>query len=310
MKKWLIIPILLASLFGCRENGKQAGDQNPDATPAKKPVVYVSNYPLYYFANRIGGADIDLHFPASGTADPATWIPPAEVVAAMQQADLVLLNGASYESWLMNVSLPDTLLADTSIGFAQKLLPSGSAFTHSHGEEGEHSHEGVASTTWLDLGLAIQQAEAVKGALSRTLPALKAEFEANYQRLASELGELDRAFKETGAGSGEYSFAFSHPVYQYFQQAYGLEGQSLNWQPDTPLDHGMLHEIGHLKKDRKVQYLIWEREPLPETTEKLAGEGIQSIVINPMGGMPESGDFIEGMRRNLQVLKEALAAQS
>lgn len=309
MTRLLFLVLLSAFAFsGCKNTSKQ---ENGTDFPAEttKPVVYVSNYPLYYFASRIGGDQLEIHFPAATLTDPSGWTPAADTVAAMQQADLILLNGASYEGWLMNVSLPDSLLADTSSSYTTRLLPSGETFTHSHGEDGEHAHEGTAFTTWLDLSLAGLQAKAVKDALSRIQPALAEDFEANYQALASELADLDNAFRETVAASPGSRLVFSHPVYQYFQKAYGLDGQSLHWEPDTPLDHDMVHEIVHLKKDLNFQYLIWERKPLPESIEKLAGEGISSIVIDPMGGMPESGDFIAGMRQNLEALQQVLEQQ-
>jgi zinc transport system substrate-binding protein len=224
----------------------------------------------------------------------------------MQGADLILLNGASYEGWLMNVSLSDSLLVDTSVSFALQLLPSGETFTHSHGEEGEHEHEGTASTTWLDLSLASAQAAVVRDALIRIRPALREQYQANYQELARALDSLDRGFKEAAAAIDGKHMAFSHPVYQYFQEAYGLSGTSLHWEPNTPLDHDMLHEIGHLKKEQNIQFVVWEASPLPESVEQLKERGIESVVIDPMGGMPESGDFLVGMQKNLQALKEAV----
>jgi len=34
---------------------------------------------------------------------------------------------------------------------------------HTHGPEGEHAHENLASTTWLDPILAVEQARAIQG---------------------------------------------------------------------------------------------------------------------------------------------------
>lgn len=272
----------------------------------KKPVVYVSNYPLHYFASRIGGDHIVIRFPGAALTDPSVWTPPADTVVAMQQADLILLNGAGFEGWLMNVSLPDSLLVDTSASFASKLLPGGETFTHSHGEEGEHTHSATAFTTWMDLSLASLQAKAIRDALSRKQPIWEDVFEANYQALASDLRELDNAFKERVSSGPEPLLAYSHPVYQYFQKAYGLEGPSMHWEPDEPLDHEMLHEIGHLKKEEGIQYLIWEQAPLPESIGKLEKEGISSLVIQVMGGSPETGDFLSGFRQNLHTLRQTL----
>jgi len=310
MRRSLLVAILSnLVLMGCRNADKQDTSEALTQEKASVPVVYVSNYPLYYFASRIGGENIDLHFPSAGLADPSGWNPPADSVAAMQQADLILLNGATYEGWLMNVSLPDSLLVDTSLAYALQLLPSGEVFTHSHGEEGEHSHEGVASHTWMDLSLAAAQVRAIRGALIRIQPAMTDTFEVNYQELAAELQELHNAFKTTASSGTSNHLAFSHPVYQYFQQAYGLKGSSLHWEPDTPLDHDMLHEIGHLKNDHDIQFMVWEGAPLPESVQQLKDQGIKSIVVSPMGGMPESGDFLEGMQWNLEALRQAVGVQ-
>ena len=310
MKHPLLLPFLcLVALSACKNAEKKDTATASPGPTTKAPVVYASNYPLYYFASRIGGDHIELRFPASAMADPSAWTPPADTVAAMQRADLILLNGATYEGWLMNVSLPDSLLVDTSADFAIRLLPSGETFTHSHGEEGEHAHEGTASTTWLDLSLASRQAMAVKDALVRSRPAWKDVYETNYQALSAELQNLDNGFREAATPGADSHMVYSHPVYQYFQQAYGLEGTSLHWEPDIELDHDMLHEIGHLKKDRDLKWMVWEREPLPESVKQLEERGIRSVVIDPMGGMPESGDFISGMEQNLTALQRALEEQ-
>ncbi len=278
--------------------------------PTTKPVVYVTNYPLYYFASRIGGTKFALHFPGRALPDPADWNPPADTVVAMQQADLILLNGAGFEPWLMNVSLPDSLLADTSAGYTDRLLPGGVTFTHSHGEAGEHAHASTAPMTWLDLTLAQEQSLAVKNALIRIQPIGKETFEANYEALASDLKELEQAFRKLAeAGARELFMAYSHPLYAYLQHAYGLQGPSLHWEPDAPLNGDMLHEIAHLKEDSGIQYLVWERPPLEASVQQLEEKGIGSVVVEVMSGIPESGDFLDGMRRNLSTLKQLLGQQ-
>ena len=52
--------------------------------------VYVMNYPLKYFAERIGGAHVEVHFPAPADEDPAYWMPNSETISKYQQiADTV-----------------------------------------------------------------------------------------------------------------------------------------------------------------------------------------------------------------------------
>jgi len=220
----------------------------------------------------------------------------------MQGAGLILLNGATYENWLMTVSLPDSLLVDTSIDYATRLLPSGETFTHSHGEDGAHSHEGVAWATWMDLSLAIQQAEAVKKALIKRRPQEQEFFEINFKELAEALSALDSEFKNGTALDPRPTPVYSNPVYTYFQKAYGLTGPSLYLEPDTPLTHDMLHDIDHLKKEKGITAVVWERPPLDASVDQLTQKGIRSVVIQTLQNTPDTGDFITLMRENLKAL--------
>ncbi|WP_224483308.1 metal ABC transporter substrate-binding protein [Robertkochia aurantiaca] len=297
--KWLAFSLLLVG--SCKSEKKS---DPTSIVSGEKPVVYVSNYPIYFFASEIAGENIELRFPAAELSDPSVWNPVADTIAQMQSADLILVNGASFESWLMNVSLPQQAVVNTSQEFSERLLSGGKTFTHSHGDEGEHQHEGTAFTTWLNLELAAKQAESVKEALTRLHPEKKSVFEENYRKLAGDLMQLHKEFQHTVAGKNDKTMVFSHPVYQYLEDAYGIQGKSLHWEPDTPLDHDMLHEIGHLQKDHRIEYVIWEGEPLAENVEKLKKMGIQSVVITPMGGAADQTNFMEGMRKNLEALKE------
>ena len=297
-----LLTLTTGFLFGCKGEEKSSSKAVNTIQNEGKLLVYTSNYPLNFFAERIGGVKIDLRYPMKSTAKPATWTPDANTVAEMQGADLILLNGATYENWLMTVSLPDSLLVDTSMGYVTRLLPSGETFTHSHGEEGDHSHEGVAWATWMDLSLAIQQAERVKNAFIQRRPQERDFFETNFKALADTLSTLDSEFKDATRMDPRPTPVYSHPVYTYFQKADGLTGPSLDWEPESPLTQDMLHEIDHLKKEKGINAIVWERPPLEASIDQLAEKGIQSVVIQPLENTPDAGDFIGHMRENLKAL--------
>ena len=93
--------------FGWLACSQQSGDATPAVTEQAVPLsVYVVNYPLQYFAERIGGKHVNVSFPAPQGVDPAYWSPDAEVVVAYQEADVILLNGAGYARWVGRASLP------------------------------------------------------------------------------------------------------------------------------------------------------------------------------------------------------------
>ena len=127
--------------------------------------VYVVNYPLKYFAERIGGDHVKVEFPVSADVDPAYWNPDLADISAYQKADLILLNGAGYAKWMAKVSLPRSKIVDTSRQFKDRYITTKEVMTHSHGAAGEHAHEDLAFTTWLDFELAARQAKAIAEAI-------------------------------------------------------------------------------------------------------------------------------------------------
>ena len=46
----------------------------------EKLTIYTVNYPLTYFAERIGGDEVEVVFPAPHGEDPAFWSPEAETI--------------------------------------------------------------------------------------------------------------------------------------------------------------------------------------------------------------------------------------
>ena len=289
---------IVLTMSSCKNQTKETGSRGT-------PVVYVSNYPLYYFANRIGGEAIDLHFPASELTEPANWKPETDTIAAMQHADFIFINGAFYEKWLMNISLPEDIIVNTGASFEDKLLGNGEVFTHSHSDDKPHSHTVTAYTTWLNLAFANKQAEAINTALSEKYPELKDTFDSNFKILSNELLELDMEFRSIGSQMQEANIAliFSHPVYQYFQKAYGIKGESLDWEPNYIIDQDKLVKIEFLIKNQNFNTLVWEAAPKIETAIILEKYGIKSVIISPLSGEPNDGDFLSVMIQNLNTLK-------
>jgi len=271
-----------------------------------QPTVYTVNYPLQYFAERIGGAQVRVVFPAPSGVDPAFWAPDVETIASFQAADLILLNGATYAKWLKTASLPKSRSIDTSRGFEADFIAVAETGTHSHGPAGEHSHGGTAFTTWLDLRQAVEQAQAVKEGLARLLPDHRDGFEARYAELERDLLALDDQLQAIAGRAPGRPLLGSHPVYQYLARRYGLNLESVLWEPDTAPDDGQWRELESMLEGHGADWMLWEGEPLPEVVERLAALGVRSVVFDPCGKRPEEGDFLGVMRNNAARLDMAL----
>lgn len=280
--------IAVISLIGC--SGQESGPQ-PDAAQVK---VYAVNYPLAYFAERIGGSAVEVVLPEI-EGDPAFWQPRPDDLAGFQSADKILLNGAGYAKWLNYVSLPQSKLVHTSSAFKDLYIKITNAPMHSHGDGEAHTHGELAFTTWLDPMLAIEQAAAIEAALA--LP------ESGFEALKSDLLSLDQSLAAAFTRLSGQAWIGSHPVYQYLQRRYGLNLRSLHWEPDVMPDEPMWQELQALRQTHPSRILLWESKPLAEIQARLDAMGIQSVVFDPCGNRPQQGDYLAVMRANIEQLQ-------
>jgi zinc transport system substrate-binding protein len=262
-------------------------------------LLYVVNYPLQYFAERIGGPTVDVRFPAPPEGDPAFWEPGVEQIAAYQHADLILLNGAAYAKWVQRVSLPESRLVNTSAAFADRYIPMGDQATHSHGAVGEHQHGEVAFTTWLDPQQAIQQTAAIRDALIRLRPDAEADFRQGFASLQKDLLELDGQLAAALAQHKGQPLLFSHPVYQYLIRRYAIDGYELHWEPDSMPSAAEWRAFDELLKRHPARSMVWEGTPTPEIVTALEQRGIETLVFDPAANEPSDGDYLNVMRDNL-----------
>jgi zinc transport system substrate-binding protein len=270
---------------------------------AEKLSVYVVNYPLKYFAERIGGDHVKVEFPVPAGIDPAYWNLDVEHISAYQKADLIIINGAGYAKWVNKVSLPESKMVNTSRAFKDQYITSKEVMTHSHGAEGKHAHESLAFTTWLDLSLAARQAEAIADEMARKRPALKKTFQTNCASLKKELEALDQDIQTIVSQDRSKPLMVSHPVYDYFARRYGLNIVSVHWEPGEVPSGEQWLELKKILKDHPAKWMIWEGNPLKATIEKLKGLQIESVVFDPCGNVPNDGDFLSIMTKNVNNLK-------
>ena len=307
----LLFSCLALALAGCKPAAQAPAEKTAETaaapTPAKssKPQVLVANYPLQYFAQRIAGDAVEVRFLAPKNEDPAFWQPDEAAITAFQSADLILMNGADYSKWADKVTLPESKVVDTSAAFANNLIEVRDATTHSHGPAGAHSHNGTAFTTWIDFKQASMQAQSVSDALAKLVPATKDAISKNTEALKDELEALDDRMSALSRRLVQHPLVASHPVYHYLARRYGLDLRSVLWEPDTALDDTALNDLKAILAGHRARWMIWEGEPSKDSVEKLTALGLQSIVFDPCGNVPASGDFMTVMKANVEAMEKA-----
>lgn len=274
-----------------------------------RPRVVAVNQALHYLAERLLEDAAEVVFPVPEGVDPSFWRPSIADISMIQSADLILLNGAGFATWIDRVTLPRARVVNTLAGMQDQFIVTES-ITHSHGEGGEHSHEGVASYTWLDPMLAIAQAQAVADAVIARDLANQADVEARLAELRSDLTELDAAARDALSGLESVAMIATHPRYQYFARRYSLSIASLEWDAGAMPTKEDLAELKTLVAQSGARVLIWEAEPPKDADALMEPLGLQSVVFEPWAGQSAGESFIQAYQDAVSDLVKAASQKA
>ena len=292
---------LLTVISACGSNS-----HTPPA-PTGKPTIIAVNYPLAWLCEQLlsdaaDAATVSLPMPADG--DPAFWEPSDAELRLIQQADLVVRNGAGYATWLTGVNLARQRVLDAGASAAAHYFSRPESVAHQHGPEGEHSHGDLAFTTWFDQTILLAQLDAIASRLISLLPEREAQLRTRQAELGTTLStwfkDLERAFEPL---RGE-PILVSHPVYAYLARSAGFTTIDLHWEPGVMPDPAAWAAFDERRGDADL--MLWEGEPHPDAAAALQQRGITWLVFDPCGNRPEDGDFMSVQRANLAALQRTL----
>ncbi len=334
---------LVSVLVGCNSRAlpDSAGSAGGDSAAQLSNRIYAVSYPLQFLTQQISGQEIEVLLPFAQSDDPRKSRPTREVIAAMQDSDLVIANGvgARYAKWLALVSLPDSKIVSTaSRGLALKdyIQVKGESIVHSHGPEGEHSHPVMAARTWLDPSLAKKQAKYIATQLKKNYPDRADLFDQNLAALQARLDELVEAMDLIAKrGQAESPMVWTAgSEFEFFTRAAGLTAEPLKGfsqnsklqnsdlsnekllvavkeqlqaKPELASQANKNSSAGSLEGKKPKLVLIAERLSLSEELSALfLSLGIQPVRIDPLDHPLASSDYISTMKLNIKRVETAL----
>ncbi len=265
------------------------------------PKIVTDHYVLEWMTEQLIGDAAQVSVASPEGVDPSFWRPTPSEISLIQQADLIVLNGAEFSKWPSRSSLPRSRVVDTSGSFGDKLIMT-EEVTHSHGADGEHSHTGTASYTWLDFELASLQAQNIAKVLSQRFPQQKGSIDASLADLTLSLRNLDDLATKGLEGFGEVEIIATHPRYQYFARAYGLNVSSMEWEAGAMPSQQDWQDLAQVATANKSTLIIWERQPPAEAIAEAQAMGIASVVFEPLATQPKTGDFLSVMAEQIDGL--------
>ncbi|WP_047153105.1 metal ABC transporter substrate-binding protein [Aneurinibacillus tyrosinisolvens] len=304
----LLIMVLLAGC-GNNDSGQPAQQKNG------KVLIYTSLFPIYDFARTIGGDYVIVNSIIPPGAEPHDFEPSPKDMAQLSKANLFIYNGAGYETWIekaiQNLDTAKTKPIDASQGVRLLTLEQEMADEHStdHHEHGQMHDPHI----WLDPVRAKQQAETIQKALSEVDPAHKADYEANYSKLAAQLDSLDQDFKTTLAGAQKKEFVTSHRAFAYLAEHYGLKQIAVSGlsPSEEPSQQDLTNLVDTVKKHH-IKYVAFEELVQSKVAQAVQREaGAEAILLNPVENVTKeqlaSGKtYVDLMKANLETLKKML----
>jgi len=277
-----------------------------------KLKVVASFYPLAFFAQEIGGEEVTVRQLIPDNLEVHTWQPSFADILAVDEADVIIYNGASLDHWfeddiLSIVDSSDKIIVETTKGV--KLLETEPELADEH-EELYDPH------TWISPFIAKQQAQKIYEALIQKDPNHEDYYTERWQKLKMRFEELDNNYL-TGLSTKnkEEIFvahsAFGYPADRYGFKQYGVIGISADEQPSVSVYADLVEMM--IEHETYVVYVdpVYTDESaqtLKNELERLSGQDVQILKLYFMLGTIDGLDYFGQQEKNLENLKIGLEA--
>jgi zinc transport system substrate-binding protein len=251
-----------------------------------------SFYPLYDFASHVAGDRAEVSSLVPPGIEPHDWEPAFGDVTRAREADLLVINGAGFESWAEGIGARE--IVDTS--------------------EGLETQAGIDPHIWLDPVLAKHQVDVIRAALAQADPVGADYYNDNAERFSAELDGLDAFVKGELSSCEKSDFIAFHDAFSRFAGRYGLTQHSIHgMSPEGELLPQKIEGTIALANDLGIDAIYSEDLVDSRLADVIADEipGGRVLVLSPIEGISsEEADagigYIEKMRENVAALKEGL----
>ena len=262
-------------------------------------TVLATTYPIYVAAQRILGDDdtvtlIRLQGAASGCLHDYQLSPSDR--RAVQEADLILMNGAGAETFLHGI-VDEAKCVDTSQGL--DLLCS--AHDHDHGGEEHHHEEEYNEHLWLSPALYIEQVIAVRNALCRINPDGEDRYYTNTMDYVLAIENLRVRLDQAKAVLEGRPCVLFHDSMAYLAADLGLDVKlTLSVEGESGLSAADLKQVEALAADYPDLLLFYDVQ------YALRYDGVAGTPVTINTAVLGPNDWIDAMEYNIEMLRAIL----
>lgn len=268
-----------------------------------KPLVLASASMIADMAINVGGAFADVQSIVPIGGDPHTYEPTPKDAQLVNKADLVLVNGLTFEGWLLE-------LVENS-GTSAKVITVTDGIKAIQSLDYENAYDPHA---WMDASLGLQYVRNIASSMSKLIPNKKEEIQFNAEVYLNQLKDLDASImQEIESIPKEHRILItSHDAFQYYGRRYGLDLQSvLGTSTDAQAQTSDIVRLKKVIESSKVPAVFIESTVNPKLIKQLASDTGLSLggkLFADSLGEPDgpAGTYIDMLMYNTSTIVKAL----
>jgi len=295
----LVVILIVATILGLYLSNRLS------PTSSKLKVI-ATFYPLYDFAQNVGGDKVDVSILVPETVDVHDFEPTPSSIAAVASSDVIIYNGAGLEPWIQEIIIAsgntNLIKVDTSQGI--QLLPVSPQF--------QRGNETVDPHIWLDPVLAKQQVNNILQGFIQADPADSQYFTQNAQTYQVKLDNLNSQAINATTNTPTSYFVTFHEAFAYFANRYNVTQLPIAGpfqEEPTPSD---LQNIISAIHQYHLLYVGYESLENPAISQSISSQTNATLIeMNPIEGLTAyqktSGDnYISLMQQDINNIYLAL----
>lgn len=308
MKKttYIAVGILIAVIIVAAVAGLYLTN-NLGNSPSSKITVLATFYPLYDFAQNVGGDKVSVSVLVPETVDVHDFEPTPSDIAQISSANVIIFNGAGLEPWIQDVinsaGNPNLITVDTSQNIT--LLPVSAQF--------QQSNQTIDPHIWLNPEDAKQQVNNILQGLIKADPADSQYFTQNANAYVAKIDELNTEAINATTNTATNVFVTFHEAFAYFAKQYNVTQLSILGpfeEEPTPSD---IQNVITAINQYHLKYVGYESLENPAISQSIGTQTNATLInMNPIEGLTTqekaNGDnYISLMKQDIVNIHLALS---
>ena len=310
----ILTAVMVLGLFcGCKS--EKSNEKNDG-----KLKIISTIFPPYDFARQVGGDKIDLSMLLKPGMESHNFEPSPKDIVNIQECDLFIYVGGESDEWVKTIlesndKKPKKIIALTEcVDTVEEATVEGMTAGGEENEEGDEKE--YDEHVWTSPKNAITITKKISSAMQEPDPGNKSIYEANTNKYAKELTNLDNKFREVTENAKTKTMIFGDRFpFRYFADEYGLgyfaafPGCSAETEPSAATISFLIEKT----KEKKIPVVFkieFSNGKVAQTIADASGAKVlqmHSCHNVDADSMKNGVTYISLMEENLKNLKEALS---